>query len=89
MEDVVVVAKQYVKISGNIMRWWDVGKLEEQVGVQYIYLTNADTQEILLYINGRRNRDINILFKVTKITNIWTKFRGKEEKENEGIKAGN
>lgn len=36
MQDVLVVAKQHVKvnISGNIMRWWDLEKLVEEVGVQ-------------------------------------------------------
>lgn len=44
MQDVVVAAKQYVKvnISGNIMRWWDLEKLVKEVGVQYLYLTNVD-----------------------------------------------
>lgn len=44
MQDVVVAAKQHVKvnISGNIVRWWDLQKLVEEVGVQYLYLTNVD-----------------------------------------------
>lgn len=35
MQDVAVVAKQSVKvkISGNIMRWWDLEKLVEEAGV--------------------------------------------------------
>lgn len=44
MQDVAVVAKQSVKvkISGNIMRWWDLEKLVEEAGVQYLYLTDVD-----------------------------------------------
>lgn len=91
MQDVSVVAKQSVKvkISGNIMRWWDLEKLVEEAGVQYLYLTNVDLKRYCCTLMEWEIEILYVLLKVTKMTSIWKKFRWKEEEENKEIKTRN
>lgn len=91
MQDVVVAAKQYVKvnISGNIMRWWDLEKLVKEVGVQYLYLTNVDLKRYCCTLMEWEIEILYVLFKVTKMTSLWKnsdeKKKRKKDKDQELI----